>query len=138
MTSPSGAEWRSAEILADPQALYVLLAVKDGLCGSLEDFQRHYGSDFPAPETVDELVAGGFLAQEDGRLTILSPGLEVLRSFHEDIPDVSRLLEEMKPLPIQLPTLLHLIMASLLPFTPLLLAVMPLKQLLGLVIKVLM
>jgi len=55
-----------------------------------------------------------------------------------DLGNSYKFVEEMKPLPIQLPTLLHLIVAGLLPFTPLLLAVMPLKQLLGLVLKVLM
>lgn len=55
-----------------------------------------------------------------------------------DLGNSYKFVEEMKPLPIQLPTLLHLVLAGLLPFTPLLLAVMPLKQLLGLLIKVLM
>ena len=47
-------------------------------------------------------------------------------------------IDKMKPLPIDLRTLLHLVVASLLPITPLLLAVMPLKDLLKLVFKVLM
>ena len=44
----------------------------------------------------------------------------------------------MKPLPIDFPTLFHLVAASLLPLLPLLLTVMPLKELLKLVFKVLM
>jgi hypothetical protein len=55
-----------------------------------------------------------------------------------DLGNSYKFIEEMKPLPIQLRTLLHLVVAGLLPFTPLLLAVMPLKQLLGLILKVLM
>jgi hypothetical protein len=47
-------------------------------------------------------------------------------------------IEKMKPLPIDLLTLLHLIAASLLPVVPLLLLVMPLKDVLKLLFKVLM
>lgn len=47
-------------------------------------------------------------------------------------------IEKMKPLPIDLRLLLHLTAASLLPIVPLLLTVMPLKDLLKLVLKVLM
>ena len=47
-------------------------------------------------------------------------------------------IEKMKPLPIDFRTLLHLIVATLLPLTPLLLAVMPLKDLLKLLLKVFM
>ena len=47
-------------------------------------------------------------------------------------------IEKMKPLPIDLRALLHLMVASLLPMVPLLLAIMPLKELLKLFLKVLM
>lgn len=45
-----------------------------------------------------------------------------------DLGNSYKFVEEMKPLPIQLRTMLHLILAGLLPFTPLLLAVMPLRS----------
>ena len=44
-------------------------------------------------------------------------------------------IEKMKPLPVDLRTLLHLVVASLLPLTPLLLTVMPLKDILKLLLK---
>jgi hypothetical protein len=46
-------------------------------------------------------------------------------------------IEKMKPLPVDLRTLLHLVVASLLPLTPLLLTVMPLKDIVKLVLKAL-
>lgn len=55
-----------------------------------------------------------------------------------DLGNSYSFIEKMKPLPIDLRTLLNLIAASLLPLTPLLLAVMPLKELLKLLFKVLM
>jgi hypothetical protein len=45
-------------------------------------------------------------------------------------------IEKMKPLPVDLRTLLHLVIASLLPLTPLLLTIMPLKDLVKLLLKV--
>lgn len=53
-----------------------------------------------------------------------------------DLGNSFAFVEKMKPLPIDLLTLLHLIIATLLPLTPLLLAVMPLKDLLKLILKV--
>jgi hypothetical protein len=44
-------------------------------------------------------------------------------------------VEKMKPLPVDPRTLLHLVLASLLPLTPLLLTVMPLKDILKLLLK---
>jgi hypothetical protein len=44
-------------------------------------------------------------------------------------------IEKMKPLPVSLRTLLHLVLASLLPLTPLLLTIMPLKDVLKLLLK---
>ena len=55
-----------------------------------------------------------------------------------DLGNSFKIIEDMRPLPIDLRTLLHLAVAAVLPLTPLLLAVMPLKQLLGLLVKVLM
>lgn len=46
-------------------------------------------------------------------------------------------VDKMKPIPIEPITVLHLIVASLLPLTPLLLTVMPLKELLKLLMKLL-
>jgi hypothetical protein len=45
-------------------------------------------------------------------------------------------IEKMKPLPVDPRTLVHLVLASLLPLTPLLLTVMPLKDILKLLLKV--
>jgi hypothetical protein len=47
-------------------------------------------------------------------------------------------VDKMKPLPIDLRVLLHLIIATLLPMTPLLLTVMPLKDVLKLLMKVML
>lgn len=55
-----------------------------------------------------------------------------------DLGNSYQMVEKMKPLPIDLRTLLHLVVAILLPVTPLFLAVMPLKDILKLVFKVLM
>jgi len=55
-----------------------------------------------------------------------------------DLGNSYRFVEDMKALPIDLRTLLHLGIASLLPLTPLLLTVMPLKDILRLLFKVLM
>jgi len=44
-------------------------------------------------------------------------------------------IEKMKPLPVGFRTLLHLVLASLLPLTPLLLTVMPLKDILKILLK---
>ena len=55
-----------------------------------------------------------------------------------DLANSFNVIEKMKPLPIDLLTLLHLVIACLLPVTPLLLAVMPLGDLLHLVLKIFM
>lgn len=55
-----------------------------------------------------------------------------------DLGNSFAFIEKMKLLPIDLRTLLHLVVASLLPVAPLLLTVMPLKDVLKLLFKVLM
>ncbi len=55
-----------------------------------------------------------------------------------DLGNSFAFIEKMKPLPIDFRVLLQLVVASLLPLIPLLLAVMPLKEVLKLVFKVLM
>jgi hypothetical protein len=55
-----------------------------------------------------------------------------------DLGNSFAFIEKMKPLPIDLRVLLQLVVASLLPLVPLLLAVMPLKEVLKLIFKVLM
>jgi hypothetical protein len=54
-----------------------------------------------------------------------------------DLGNSYAFIEKMKPLPVDLPTLLHLVIASLLPLTPLLLSVMPLTDILKLLLKLL-
>jgi len=54
-----------------------------------------------------------------------------------DLGNSYSLVEKMKPLPIDPRVLLHLVVATLLPMTPLLLTVMPLKDMLKLLLKVL-
>lgn len=55
-----------------------------------------------------------------------------------DLGNSFEIVVKMKPLPIDLRTLLHLTIATLLPLVPLLLAVMPLKELLKLILKIFM
>jgi hypothetical protein len=55
-----------------------------------------------------------------------------------DLGNSFEIVEKMKPLPIDLSTLLHLTIATLLPLVPLLLTVMPLKELLKLILKIFM
>jgi hypothetical protein len=55
-----------------------------------------------------------------------------------DLGNSYELVEKMKPIPIDPRTVLHLVAASLLPMVPLLLTVMPLKDILKLLMKVLM
>jgi hypothetical protein len=55
-----------------------------------------------------------------------------------DLGNSFGLIEKMRPLPIDLRLLLHLVVATLLPMVPLLLTVMPLKDVLKLLMKVLM
>lgn len=54
-----------------------------------------------------------------------------------DLGNSYSFVDKMKPIPIDPVTVLHLIVASLLPLTPLLLTVMPLKELLKLLMKLL-
>ena len=54
-----------------------------------------------------------------------------------DLGNSYSFIEKMKPLPVDLRTLIHLIIASLLPMVPLLLTVMPLKDILKLLFKLL-
>ncbi len=54
-----------------------------------------------------------------------------------DLGNSYNYIENMKPLPVDFRTLLHLVIASLLPLTPLLLTVMPLKDILQLLLKLL-
>jgi hypothetical protein len=54
-----------------------------------------------------------------------------------DLGDSFALVKKMNPLPVDLRSILHLVVAALLPMAPLLLAVMPLKDLLKLLFKVL-
>ena len=55
-----------------------------------------------------------------------------------DLGNSFELVEKMKPIPIDPRTVLHLVVASLLPMVPLLLTVMPLNEVLKLLMKVLM
>jgi hypothetical protein len=55
-----------------------------------------------------------------------------------DLSNSFSIIDKMKPLPIDLRTLLHLVVATLLPVAPLLLLVMPLKDLLKLIFKIFM
>jgi hypothetical protein len=55
-----------------------------------------------------------------------------------DLGNSYNLVEKMKPLPIDPRTIIQLVVASLLPMTPLLLTVMPLKDILKLMFKILM
>jgi hypothetical protein len=55
-----------------------------------------------------------------------------------DLDNSYTIIEKMKPIPLDPRTLIHLVVASLLPMTPLLLTVMPLKDVLKLLLKVLM
>lgn len=64
-------------------------------------------------------------------------GTRDLRSL-ADLGNSFELIEKMKPLPIDLLTLLHLVAACILPVTPLLLTVMPLGDLIHLVLKIFM
>jgi hypothetical protein len=64
-------------------------------------------------------------------------GTEDIRSL-ADLGNSFGLVEKMRPLPIDLRVLLHLVIATLLPMVPLLLTVMPLKDVLKLLMKVLM
>ena len=91
---------------------------------------------------------GGFyglkLVQAGHDVTFLARGAH-LRAIEEgglhvenDLGNSFSFVEKMKILPIDLLTLLHLFIATLLPLTPLLLAVMPLKELLKLILKVFM
>jgi len=54
-----------------------------------------------------------------------------------DLGNSYALIERMKPLPVDPRTLIHLAVAALLPMAPLLLTVMPLKQVISLVVKLL-
>lgn len=55
-----------------------------------------------------------------------------------DLGNSYNFIEKMKPLPIDLRTVLHLVVSCLVPLAPLLLAVVPLKDLLRLVVKIAM
>ena len=55
-----------------------------------------------------------------------------------DLGNSYSIIAKMKPIPLDPRTLIHLVVASLLPMTPLLLTVMPLKDVLKLLMKVLM
>ena len=55
-----------------------------------------------------------------------------------DLGNSFSFVEKMKPIPLEPRTIIHLVVASLLPMTPLLLTVMPAKDLLKLLLKVLM
>ena len=55
-----------------------------------------------------------------------------------DLGNSYSIITKMKPIPLDPRTLIHLVVASLLPMTPLLLTVMPLKDVLKLLMKVLM
>jgi len=52
-----------------------------------------------------------------------------------DLGNSFSIVEKMKPIPIKPRTLIHLVMASIVPMAPLLLTVMPLKELLKLLLK---
>jgi hypothetical protein len=72
-----------------------------------------------------------------------NPGSEELLGTRDiqslaDLGNSYSFIEKMKPLPIDPRVLLHLVIATLLPMTPLLLTVMPLKDLLKLLMKLLM
>jgi len=81
--TPSGTEWRVAETLAQPQEILALWCVHQGLCTTLADFERHFGSAFPAKEIIVRLENNRFVRRNHGRIIITSSGATTVEQFNE-------------------------------------------------------
>lgn len=76
-------DWRAAEVLADPEQLFVLWCVYQGTCSTPVEFAYHYGREFAAVTIAAELVDFGMLKVTGDRLVVTHRGLEVIRELEE-------------------------------------------------------
>jgi hypothetical protein len=86
MISPTKQDWRAAELLADPQKLFVLWAVKVGFCARLEDFREHFGADLSADTLVAELQQEGFLRKGAAPLRLTALGDQTVSYLNDTEP----------------------------------------------------
>lgn len=66
MTRRLSEELLLASVIKQPQMLFVLWAVKSGLCAREADFHVHFGDGLPASSLVSALQSLGFLQQDGG------------------------------------------------------------------------
>lgn len=84
MNKLTRADWLLGEVLADPQRLFVLWAIKTGFCRRVEDFQNAYGPELLVEELIAGLEQDGFLQQAHEGLCLTKAGEEAVSL----LPDV--------------------------------------------------
>jgi hypothetical protein len=85
MNPPSLSDWQIAEVLVEPQELFVLWCVYEGLCKTLDDFRHHYGSEFPAAAIAEKLAYYKMLNWNETTLVLLDRAYDALGEMGEHV-----------------------------------------------------
>lgn len=80
----SADDWKIAEVLAQPQALFILWAVDDGCFTRPDDLQRHYGDELPVGELISRLEKQGFIELNDGIIKLRQPAHDAISILDEE------------------------------------------------------
>jgi uncharacterized protein YjbJ (UPF0337 family) len=76
-------DWLIAEALADETECFVLWMIGSKLCATRADFQRHFESDVPADDLIDDLKHRGFVAERGLGLNLTELGQLTIRMLQQ-------------------------------------------------------
>jgi len=82
---PTATDWRIAELVVDPERLFVMWAVETHFATRREEFRDHLGPELRIEALVAELKEGGFLNEAEGVLSLTEMG-ETAVSYIETGP----------------------------------------------------
>ena len=75
-------DWEAGYAMQDQETMFLLYTVAQGLCQDIGDFSAHF--EGPIEESVQKLVAAGFLEESNGYLDITERGCFVLGHLADD------------------------------------------------------
>lgn len=86
MKNATKSDWLVAEVLANQNELFVLWAIRKGLCTSRDSFRQHYDADFHSNDIIDTLEERGFLRDDDSSLELTDLGTLTIKALLKDNP----------------------------------------------------
>src|SRR5579884_3910596 len=74
-----------AQVLVDPQAMFILWALCSGVCTTADDIRRHLGDQFAIDDLLRALGDAGLIeGHREGGLTVTGPGRELIARIQHD------------------------------------------------------